>query len=204
MKKLTFVKATLMLILFVTSILWVASCGNDQKLEDNKDVAEERNNTDADDNKQEEEDDAQFLVNAAEINLEEIHLAKLAQKKGSATHVKELGKMMEDAHTKSLAALTKLAKSKMITIPTSSTDDVQDAYKELDEESGNDFDKAYTNMMVSGHKDAITSFEKASTDSYDTDIKNWATVSLPSLRTHLEHAIESQKKTADMYFEKNN
>jgi hypothetical protein len=36
-------------------------------------------------------------------------------------------------------------------------------------------------MMVSGHKDAIATFEKASTDCKGTDIKNWATATLPEL-----------------------
>jgi hypothetical protein len=36
-------------------------------------------------------------------------------------------------------------------------------------------------MMVSGHKDAIATFEKASTDCNETDIKNWATATLPEL-----------------------
>jgi hypothetical protein len=46
--------------------------------------------------------------------------------------------------------------------------------------------------MVSEHKDAIETFEDASTDSNDSDIKNWATVSLPGLRTHLNHSVDLQ------------
>jgi hypothetical protein len=35
--------------------------------------------------------------------------------------------------------------------------------------------------MVSGHKDAIATFEKASTDCNETNIKNWVTATLPEL-----------------------
>jgi len=196
MKKTSYFKQALLHVTFVTTILLIASCSNNQKPEDTKDVAEEHNDAKFDDNKQEK--DAQFLVNAAEINLEQIQLGKLAQQIGRTTHVKELGKMMEDAHTKSQKDLTTLAKSKMITIPTLPTENAKDAYKTLNDKSGNDFDKAYADMMVSSHKDAIEAFEKASTDNYNTDIKNWATVALPDLRANLDHSIDCQKKCKKM------
>ena len=196
MNKTSYIKGALLLVTFITIILLFASCSNNQKPEDTKDVAEEHNEAKFDNNEQEK--DAQFLVNAAEIYLEEIQLGQLAQQNGRTTHVKELGKMMEKSHTKALIDLTALAKSKMITIPTSPTDHAQDAYKTLNEKSGNDFDKAYADMMVSGHKDAIAAFEKASTDCNDTDIKNWATATLPDLRTHLDQSIDCQKKSDKM------
>lgn len=190
MKKIEYIKKALLPVTFVATVLIIASCGYNQKPNDTKVVAEEQNDERFDNNKQEK--DAEFLVNAAEINLEGIQLGQLAQQKGETAQVKELGKMMEDAHTKSLNDLTALAKSKMITIPTSSTDNAQDAYQDLNEKSGNDFDKSYVDLMVSDHKDAIETFEDASTDSNDSDIKNWATVSLPGLRTHLNHSVELQ------------
>ena len=183
-------KKALLPVTFVATVLVLASCGYNQKPNDTKVVAEEQNDEKFDNNKMEK--DAQFLVNAAEINLEEIQLGQLAQQKGGTAQVKELGKMMEDAHTKSLNDLTALAQSKMITIPTSSTDNAKEAYNDLNEKSGNDFDKAYADLMVSEHKDVIEVFEEASTDSNDADIKNWATVSLPGLRAHLDHSVECQ------------
>ncbi len=190
MKNINYIKKAMIPVTFVATIFLITSCGFSQKPNDTKVVAEEQNEERFDNNKL--EDDAQFLVNAAEINLEEIQLGQLAQQKGGTAQVKELGKMMEDAHTKSFNDLTALAQSKMITIPTSSTDNAQDAYQKLNEKSGNDFDKAYIDMMVSEHKDVIETFEDASTDSNDSDIKNWATVSLPDLRTHLNHSVDLQ------------
>lgn len=192
MKKISYIKRALLQVTFVAAALVMASCSNNQKPKDTKDVAEEHNDAKFNDNKQEK--DAQFLVNAAEINLEEIQLGQLAQQNGTTTHVKELGKMMETAHTKSQNDLTALAKTKMITIPTSPTDNAQDAFKKLNEKSGIDFDKAYADLMVSKHKDAIATFEKASTDENDTDIKNWATASLTDLRKHLDQSIDCQEK----------
>lgn len=195
MKKTNYLR-TLLLLTFITSVLLIASCGPKEKTEDTKVVAEEHNDAKFDENNQEQ--DAQFLVNASEINLEKIQLGQLAQQNGRTTHVKELGKIMEDAHTKSQNDLIALAKSKNITIPVSVTENVQEAYKELKEKSGNDFDKAYADLMVSKHKDAIATFEKVSTNSNDADIKNWATISLTALRTHLDQSIVCQKKCNEM------
>lgn len=144
------------------------------------------------------EKDTEFLVKASEIIMEEIKLGKLAQEKGRMSHVKELGKKMEVDHTKSLTDLKALAKAKNISLPTSTTDDANDDYKSLDEKSGNDFDKAYIEMMVDDHKDAIELFEKASTDSDDFDIKNWALNTLPTLRIHHDHSKVCQKELDKM------
>ena len=45
---------------------------------------------------------SKILVNAAEINLEEIQLGQLAQKYSLNADVKSLGKMMETEHAKKL------------------------------------------------------------------------------------------------------
>lgn len=196
MIKNNYTKAAFILIIISTNILFFTSCSNNKKVEDTKDIAEEHNEDKFED--KDKENDAQFLVNAAEINLEEIQLGKLAQQNGQTTYVKELGKMMEEAHTKSLNDLIVLAKSKSITIPNAATNDAKNAYDKMNEKKGKDFDKAYADMMVDGHKDAIETFEKASNDSKDVDIKNWASASLPALRTHLDHSIDCQKKFEKM------
>lgn len=189
--KTVFIQTTLI----IAVINGITSCENNNS-KDTKDVAEDHN--DAKFDKNDNEKDAQFLVNAAEINMEEISLGQLAQQKGSTNHVKELGKMMEESHTKSLAELTALAQTKSISLPTSQTDNVKEAYKNLNEKSGNDFGKEYSSMMVNGHKKAIELFEKASADCTDPDIKAWATATLPILRTHLDQAMICKKQCEKM------
>jgi len=193
---ISYMKKRLLQVIFAFTLLFIASCSNTGQPDDTKEVAEDKNDEQFDNNKQEK--DAQFLVNAAEINLEEIQLGQLAQQKGTTAHIKELGKMMEDAHTKSLSDLAVLAQGKMITIPNAPTESAQDVYKNLNEKTGSDFDQAFSDRMVDGHKDAINVFEKASSNCSDPDIKNWATAALPALRTHLDHSIESQKKSEKM------
>jgi putative membrane protein len=193
MNKIIRLKMTLLQTSLLAATFFIASsCNNDTQKDDSKDVAEEKNEEKFDTKNSER--DAQFLVNVAEINLEQIKLGQLAQQTSKMAHVKELGKMMEASHRSVMNELTALANKKMITIPASQTDDGNDAYKKLSGKTGADFDKEYADMMVEGHEDAIDLFEKASTESTDAEIKQWATASLGGLRTHLDHAKSSQSK----------
>ena len=174
----------------------MTSCDNKAKTEDTKEVAEDQNDAKMDGMKN--EADAQFLVDVAEANQEEIGLGKLAQQKGSMADVKDLGKMMVEAHTKAMTDLTDLAAKKSISLPEAKTDDVIEGYKDMSEKSGKKFDEAYTEKMVDAHKDVISKFEKASTDAVDPDIKMMATNMLPDLRKHLEMAEMCKKKCEAM------
>lgn len=169
------------------------ACSSHPKPEDSKEIAEDKNEAVMEDKK--DEKDAQFLVNAAEINLEEISLGQLAQAKSGMKDVRELGKMMETEHTQALADLKALADKKSITIPTSNTEKGQKAYNDMNEKTSKDFDKDYCEAMVKGHKDAIDMFEKAAMDCKDADIRAWASSMLPSLHKHLEHATTCEEKT---------
>ena len=196
MKNITHFKTAMLQATVIAAVLVGTSCSSNDDKKDTKDVAEEHNEKKFDDT--DKEDDAKFLVNAAEINLEEILLGKLAQHNSTVIDIRELEKMMEVEHTKCLNDLTNLANEKSISIPTSATDNAEDAYKKLSDKSGNDFNKAYCDMMVKGHKDAIEMFEKESLKSNDTDIKEWAIATLPDLRRHLDHAIKCQKECEKM------
>jgi len=175
----------------VAVTLFGASCSA-PKAEDTKEIAIEHNEAKFDSTNNEK--DAKFLVNVAEINLEEIKLGQLAKQMGRTEHVKELGQMMDAAHSKCMSSLATLAATKSITIPTTPTDNALNAYKDLNNKSGADFDLAYCDMMVNGHKDAIVMFEKEAAESTDADIKQWATETLPELRMHLDHAMACQKE----------
>lgn len=200
------IKTTVLQVIFVSSIIFgAASCEQKQSDHNTSDasdkpvtseVAEDQN--DGKFNKNDDEKNAAFLVKAAEINLEEISLGKLAQKKSTNKEIKELGKTMEAAHTKALADLQQLAAKKSISIPTELSQDAKNFYQKLDGKSEKDFNKEYADKMVSGHKDAIDLFEKQSTESSDEDIRTWTTAMLPELRTHLDHAIAEQEKFSKM------
>lgn len=190
--KITMLQASL----FTAALFGISSISYGQKPNDTKSNAKEQNETKYGNTNKEK--DAKFLVDVAEINLEEIQLGQLAQQKSTMVDVKELGKMMETSHQKCMNELKMLAKKKSITIPTSLTDNGKDAYKKLSDLSGTSFDKEYCDMMVKGHKGAIAEFEKVSKESGDADIKQFAASTLPELRKHLEHATTCQAKCEKM------
>lgn len=137
--------------------------------------------------------DAQFVADMTELNLQVIQLAQLAQQKSKVTAVKELGRTILDAHTKSLRELKILATKKSITIPSTIADTAKDSYHKMSDLTGNDFDREYCRYTVSGHRALITLFEKETTEAVDPDIKQWVIKTLPDLRIHLTHAIESEE-----------
>lgn len=197
MKKINFNSILLHSILIAGTVMIISSC-DENKTTDSAEIAEQENIDKLATDDQaivviENDNGMKFLMEVAEMQLEEISLGKLAQQKGTSTHVKELGKMMEAEHGKTLAEITELAQSKSVSIPTSITEDSQDAYEKLEGKTGNDFDKTYSDMMVEHHEDAIELFEKASADSNDPEIKAWATQKLPGLRTHFEQAKASKE-----------
>lgn len=189
--KIAFLSSALVLVLALPS----CKNGKAEDSEDSKEVATEHNDAKFD---KANEDDAKFLVSAAEVNLEEIELGKLAQQNGSLAEVKKLGKMMQEDHIKAMKSLETLAAAKQITIPTVLTNDGIDAVKKLKDKTGKDFDKDYCDRMVKGHKDTIDKFEKESTDAADADIRNWATGMIPTLRAHLDHSMTCQEKCSKM------
>jgi len=132
--------------------------------------------------------DRNFLCKAAEINLEEIWLGQLAQQHSTYTYTKELGQMMETDHHKVLDGLTLLAAKQAIDIPTLLDKQAQEDYRMLANKSGTDFDTSYCSLMIKGHKAAIDLFETEANETSNTDIRNWATSTLPGLHKHLEHA----------------
>jgi len=189
MKNLLFLTPMLALVFMLTS------CENSPKVEDPKKVAEDHNDAKF---KATNESDAQFLVNAAEIHLEEIKLGELAQTSGTMLEVKKLGEMMKTDHAKSLKDLQGLAAQKQVTLPMAITEDGQTSYNKLMDKKGVAFDKAYSEMSVSGHKSAIEKFDKASTTVTDPDIKAWASSMLPTLRAHLDASMTCQKNCEKM------
>ncbi|MCR9017474.1 DUF4142 domain-containing protein [Aquiflexum gelatinilyticum] len=187
------IKSIVLHTIYVAGTVFFASSCSETKTTDSMEVAEEENvsRLTSDDETMvviDNDNGVKFLMAAAEIQLEEISLGKLAQQNGNSTHVKELGKMMEADHTKTLSELQALSQSKSVSIPTMITEDSKETYEDLVDKTGNDFGKAYSDLMVEHHEDAIELFEKAATDSEDAEIKAWAAQKLPTMRTHLEHA----------------
>lgn len=177
----------------LTLSLSTVSCKQEPKPEDSKEAAEDANEQTFDNAANDSlEDDSEYLVFAADTDLKEIELGKLAESKGVHAETKAFGKMMAEMHGKSFEELKTTAAAKNITIPQTVTKDGNDDFKDLNDKTGHDFDKAYADAMVDGHEKAIDKISKAADKAQDPDIKAWAAKMLPNLRSHLEQAKKLQ------------
>ncbi|QKJ32542.1 DUF4142 domain-containing protein [Mucilaginibacter mali] len=136
--------------------------------------------------------DADFAVAAANGGMTEVAVAKLAQTKSTNAKVKEFADMMVMDHGKANDELMALAKSKNITLPSTISNDKQKEMDDLNKKNGADFDKAYVDAMVDGHKKTISMFEDESKNAKDPDLKAFVDKTLPTIKMHLQH-IESIK-----------
>lgn len=187
MKKAGLLVRTLFGAAVISVFLGLSSCKNESKAEDPKEVAEDENDVKFDEN-DDKEDDSEFLVAAAEIDLMDIEIGKLAQTKSTDANVRKFADMLVADHTKSANEMKPFADRLKVSIPASITEKGKEKYDDLNKKSGRDFDEKFADMMVEGHEDAISKMEKAAEDANDPEIRAWAAGKVPSLKAHLEHA----------------
>ncbi|MCR5861855.1 DUF4142 domain-containing protein [Flavobacterium sp. J372] len=198
MKKVSIFAKMLLGAAVFAMALGTVSCKDENKAEDPKEVAEDQNEAKFDDANDEMEDDSQYLVDAAETDMKEIELGKLALSKSTNADIKGLAQMMIDEHTKASEETKALATKKNITLPAAVTEKVQEKYADMNDKTGTDFDKAYADKMVDGHEKMIDKMEKASEKAADADIRAWAAKMLPTLRKHLDHSKMVKEKVDAM------
>ncbi len=180
----------------LTLFLGTTSCKNDTKTEDTKEIAEDQNEAKFEDNDNK-EDDSEFLVAAAETDLMQIEIGKLAMSRSTDNNVKEFAKTLVADHTKSAEQMKPFAQRLNVTLPMSITEKGKENYNDLnDKKTAKDFDEKFAELMVKGHDDAVSKMEKAAENANDPEVKAWAAGIVPTLKAHLEHAktLEDQVK----------
>lgn len=191
MKIVSLKNALLHFMILSTALFYLAACGETKPV-DTKKLSDQENKARIDEHSKEK--DAQFMVDAAAMNLEVVKLSLLAQQKGVMVDVKDLAIVEESVHSRAMEDMTALASKKVMNIPTTSTYEAQEAFDKLNGMSGSEFDKEFCKRMIDIHEDMISKFEKASKDASDNDIKDWARGMIPGLQQHLEQAKACQKK----------
>ncbi|WP_316736502.1 DUF4142 domain-containing protein [Pedobacter aquatilis] len=140
------------------------------------------------------EGDSKFATTAAVGGMAEVDLGKMALEKSSNAQVKEFATMMVADHGKGNTELMSIAAMKNITLPTTVDADHQTKMDDLSKKTGAEFDKAYVNAMVDGHKSTLDLMEKEAKDGEDADLKAFAAKTAPVVKAHLDK-IEMIKKS---------
>lgn len=138
--------------------------------------------------------DKKFVMDAATGGMEEVQLGQIAAQKASDSDVKNFGQRMVDDHTKANDQLKQVASQKGVTVPSTLPASKQKDVDKLNKLSGAAFDKAYVSMMVKDHKKDVADFQKESKSGKDSDVKGFASTTLPTLQDHLKMVQDIQSR----------
>jgi putative membrane protein len=128
--------------------------------------------------------DETFMKEAAAAGTAEVEVGQLAVEKASRPEVKSYAQMLVDDHTKANEELKGLAAQKNVTLPAEPTAEQKATKERLSKLSGDAFDRAYMDAMVSDHQKAVALFSRESKSGADPDAKAWAAKTLPKLEDH--------------------
>lgn len=134
--------------------------------------------------------DKKFADAAAQGGIMEVMMGQLAETNAASQTVKTLGGMMVKDHSKANDELKKWASAIGYTLPTGLDSEKQKKYDELKAKKGAEFDRMYTDLMVSDHKKDIEEFKKEVSQGTEASLKSFADKTIPTLEHHL---MESEK-----------
>jgi len=136
--------------------------------------------------------DQSFVKEAVLGGLMEVELGRLATEKASNADVKQFGQRMVDDHGKANQELSSIAQQKNVQVATELTGKAKADQDRLSKLSGEQFDRAYMQLMVQDHRKDVSEFRKQSTKAKDADVKSFASQTLPTLEGHLKLAEQTQ------------
>jgi putative membrane protein len=131
-----------------------------------------------------------YVQTAAMSDMYEVEAGKVAAEKGQSDAVKQSGQQMVDAHTKTIEELTGIVKTKNIKVdlPTKLDAKHQKLIDDLNGASAESFDNAYAKQQVDAHQEAVDLFKKYAAKGDDSDVKQFAEKTLPTIQHHLDEA----------------
>jgi putative membrane protein len=132
--------------------------------------------------------DAVFAIDAYQCGLLKVRVGELTATKAKSDSVKVLGRQILVEHTKANEQLKTIAVAKNITLPDTLTSEGRKQYNDLSARSGADFDEAFVQLMITEHKKAIDNFKDEDIKGSDTDVRAWASMTLPIVKHHLMQA----------------
>jgi putative membrane protein len=134
------------------------------------------------------EEGREFIMTASQDGLLEVEAGRLAEKNAQTESVRQFARKMVEHHGKANEELAQVAKSKNLQVPTALVEAGQDRLDKLRDKTGRELDQEYMDMMVDEHQKAIRRFERQAERDEDPEVGQWATKTLPTLRSHLDEA----------------
>lgn len=139
--------------------------------------------------------DQRFLKQAAAGNLAEVQLGQMGQQKGTSPEVKQLAEALATDHQQNQQKLQSLAQKEGVTLPTEPSAKARAAADRLSKLSGSAFDQAFARHAVRDHQKDIAKFRQQESMTKNSDVKSYASETLPKLQQHLQLAQTAAQKS---------
>ncbi len=128
--------------------------------------------------------DKQFINNAAQVSMTEAQMAKLAQEHATRQDVKDYAQRLERDHTNAQQMLSGMASQLQVQLPQSLDARHQAMVSKLSNLSGPQFDQQFLQEQIKAQQTAINQFQRASSQSQNPQVKDYANRMLPTLQEH--------------------
>ena len=132
-----------------------------------------------------------FVSDALKSGRLEVTTAQAASRRARAEDVREFAQMLERDHTALNVRLESLAGADAAQAPPDAA--AKQEAPMMAAKDGADPDRAYVEMQVAMHQEAIAKYEAASRDPSDPRVQQFARDSLPTLRQHATQAAKLQR-----------
>jgi putative membrane protein len=139
------------------------------------------------------QEDKTFVREAAIGGMAEVELSKIAQKSEN-TDVKRFADRMIEDHTKANEQLTSIAAGLGVDVPKTVDPEHERMREKLQTLHGKAFDDQYTHDMVEDHNKAVKLFQQEERSGHNTELKQFAQKTLPTLEEHQKMALELSHK----------
>jgi putative membrane protein len=139
------------------------------------------------------QEDKTFIGEAAIGGMAEVELSKIAQKSANAD-VKRFAERMIEDHTKANDQLTSIATGLGVDLPKTLDSEHERLRQKLQTLHGKAFDDQYMRDMVEDHNKAVKLFQQEERSGHNTELKQFAQRTLPTLEEHQKMALELSRK----------
>ena len=137
--------------------------------------------------------DRQFLMTAARTDMVIAHEGEMAQNQAKRDDVKTFGKTLAQDEADDYAHLSKLATKTGVSIPNGINVAKERTIEQLARLKGSSFDRQFTMDEIQADRQAIAMFKREAAHCRDTDLKDYASKTIPVLEKHLQIAEQCAK-----------
>lgn len=167
--------------------------------EDTLDSHKQNSDTSVSENNLKPSDDtatSNFLIKAAEAGWVEEEAGNKAMAKATTSAVKNFASIIAQDHMKSNEKIRLMAAHRGVNLPLDTPQQKMKIMAKMFQERGKAFDRAYLDMMIKDHQEAIFLFENSKLLVEDEEVKNFIANIIPKLKMHLDSAQSISSRLA--------